>query len=714
MRGNRRSGRRRAVPQAKRVEDSAAVGQETQARPRLKTDQFASPGRILVVDDDPLSREMLTAVLRQDLQTVLQAENGQQCLEIAREKKPDVILLDILMPVMDGLEACRKLKADPHLHYVPVLVMTGAAEDDSQTRALECGANDFLAKPVRALDLTTRVRALLKYRRALEALVQHQMDLEERVEARTSALMNAHEKLVAEYERRRRAQEALENERATLRTMLDSLPDVVYLKDTASRFVAANRNTLTDLQAEDMHTLLGKTDRDFLPPEIAEKLLAEEQEIMKTGIPIINRESRHARDGVEHIFLITKLPLRDSTGKTAGLLGINRDVTEYRRLEQQLQQAQKMEAIGQLAGGIAHDFNNMLMIIMGYAECLQMEPRLSTSVKDQVEAIHHTAQRAAQLTRQLLTFSRRQTLQPEDIDLNAVLTEMKQMAQRLIGEHIALNTVLADGLRSVRADAGQLEQVIMNLLLNARDAMPHGGTLTVETANLDAAAAERGLFGQLPPGRYVLLKITDTGHGMTPETQARLFEPFFTTKPFGKGTGLGLAVVYGVVKQSGGHIHISSNLNKGTTFSILLPAVEAEAMAETKAPLPQPGGGTETVLLVEDERQVRELARSFLLKYGYSVLAEPDPQAALKRLSSIDEPIHLVITDVLMPGMNGTEFVRQLKRKRPDVRVLYISGYPAEATSDHGVLDPGDGFLQKPFSALELSRKVRDVLDAPQ
>jgi signal transduction histidine kinase/ActR/RegA family two-component response regulator len=390
-----------------------------------------------------------------------------------------------------------------------------------------------------------------------------------------------------------------------------------------------------------------------------------------------------------------------------------RTFDELTQAQDQLAQARKMEAVGLLAGGVAHDFNNMLMVMLGRSDLLLRRLPPADPMRRDLELIRSTGQRAADLTRQLLAFSRKQVLEPRVLNLNTVVGELAPMLERLIGETIELHTALPVGLGEVRADRGQMEQVIMNLVVNARDAMPRGGRLTVETANLELdAAAVRGRVG-MRPGAHVLLAITDTGVGMDEGTRARIFEPFFTTKPFGEGTGLGLATVHGIVNQSGGTIWVYSEPGKGSTFKIYLPRVTETATGEAAA-----GGsdetprGSETILLVEDQGDVRDYVRDVLEAQGYTVLLAKEGAEALEIARTHAGRIHLLLTDVVMPGVSGRELAERLVGARPDVAVLYMSGYPDRAVVDHGILGPGVTFLQKPVATDALARKVREVMDA--
>ncbi len=403
----------------------------------------------------------------------------------------------------------------------------------------------------------------------------------------------------------------------------------------------------------------------------------------------------------------------DAAGQPIRLRGIIMDITEQKQLQAQLSQLQKMEAVGRLAGGIAHDFNNLLTVILGYGQMLLERTPQGRPEHDLLRSIHDAAERAAALTQQLLAFSRQTIVEPKLIHLDEFIRNTEKMLRRIIGEDIVLATVVSGHLPPVRIDPGQLNQVILNLAVNARDAMPHGGRLTIECRPVELNAEYCRLHPPARPGRYVLLAVSDTGAGMTPEVMARIFEPFFTTKEVGKGTGLGLSVVYGIVHQAGGHIQVYSELGQGSTFKVYLPVAEDERAVALPV-VEDPPGGNETILLVEDDEAVRQLARASLETYGYTVLAAADAAQALRLVEERHGQIDLLVTDVVMPQMSGRELVEQLRQRFPTLKVLYVSGYTDDVILRLGLAQAEVTFLQKPFTPTTLARKVRDVLDQKQ
>ena len=392
-------------------------------------------------------------------------------------------------------------------------------------------------------------------------------------------------------------------------------------------------------------------------------------------------------------------------------VGISLDVTERRTLEAQYQHAQKMEAIGRLAGGVAHDFNNLLTAILGYCELVLSDLSPGDPHEADIGEIQKAGLSAAELTRQLLAFSRKEIIEPTRLDLNSVVTDMRAILGRLIREDVKVVMGLGPQLACVKADRGQVEQIVMNLAVNARDAMPKGGTLTIETANVELDENYPKTHLSVTPGLYVVLTVSDTGTGMTPEVQARVFEPFFTTKALGQGTGLGLATVHGIITQSGGSINLYSEIGRGTSFKVYFPRADAADGTAGAPPPARPVAGVQTVLVVEDAEGLRELARRLLQRQGYTVLVAANADEAI-RLFDQNGSIDVLLTDVVMPGASGPELTRQLVERRPALKVIYMSGYTEETIVHHGVLNPGIAFLHKPFTADTLGRKIREVLDA--
>jgi len=512
----------------------------------------------------------------------------------------------------------------------------------------------------------------------------------------------------------KRNEQALRRSEARYRSLVQSAVYGIYRSSLEGKFLDVNPALIAMLGYSSPEDVLGlDPKRDvFLDPGEQTRLMQE----FRRGARLDNIEVRWKRKDGNPITVRLSGRAVSSPEETDGVLEvIAEDVTERRVLEDQFRQAQKMEAVGRLAGGVAHDFNNLLMVISGYTEVLLEYTTRDNPLYPKIAAIQQAADRATTLTRQLLAFSRKQLLELKVVDVNAIVRDMERLLRPLIGENIELSTRLATDLGRTRADAGQIEQVIMNLVVNAKDAMPSGGKITIQTANVSLTDDLRREYSYIQPGPYVMLSITDTGHGMDQETQSRIFEPFFTTKEKGKGTGLGLSTVYGIIKQSGGYVFAQSELQRGTTFRIYLPRVAETTEPLGSAPASQSAtGGSETVLLVEDEESVRQLVRETLEAKGYKVLEADHGEAALRIASSHQGPIDILITDVVMPGMSGRELSKQLCASHPQTRVLFLSGYTEDAIVHQGVLEPGTTFLQKPFTLQMLSRKVREVLRSPR
>ena len=505
-----------------------------------------------------------------------------------------------------------------------------------------------------------------------------------------------------------RAVKALQESNALLQSVFEGTGDALFIKDLRGRYVIVNQ-TFADFLDLTVEEVTGKVGAELVDADLAQRTSKQDLVVIQSGAAQSFEYEAALKNGLR-TFLTHKAPHRDADGNIVGVIGAVRDITEYRHMEERLRQSQKMEAIGTLAGGVAHDFNNLLMVISGYssvlAEALVAEPKLRSHVDQILKAGEH----AASLTRQLLAFSRKQTIQLTPLNLNQVITGIEKLLHRLIGEDLRVSTCLAPDLGAVLADAGQIEQVILNLAVNARDAMPDGGELVFETRNVELGDSIASA-NNLKPGRYIEFLIQDTGVGMDLQVQTRLFEPFFTTKPTGKGTGLGLSTVYGILRQANGHITFTSQPGRGTTFRIFLPRIDSPpAIPHPAEPISAPGG-SETVLLVEDDQSVRELIGVILEAHGYTVLTAGRPREAEELFDQYASGVDLLLSDVVMPDISGSELAKRLICKNPRLKLLFMSGYIGDAMIRLGIEQQDVAFLQKPFAPITLVRKVREVLD---
>jgi len=507
-------------------------------------------------------------------------------------------------------------------------------------------------------------------------------------------------------------------ERSLLRALIYSIPDLIFFKNPEGVYLGCNR-AFEEFAGREEKDLVGLTDLALFPREMGEFFQEMDQRMMSQSAARRNEEWVEYPDGRRVLLETLKTPFYDQDGHLLGLIGISRDITERKladeerkKLEAQLLQAQKMEAIGQLAGGIAHDFNNILTAIIGYAQILLIRMEQDSPLRHYVDQVYTSAERAADLTKDLLAFSRKQLLHPQSLDLCEVLRRLRKMLERLIPEDIDFRTTAPEGELAVMADRGQLEQVLMNLVTNARDAMPTGGTLSVDIfpIAMDGKFVHAHGFGE--PGVYACISVTDSGHGMDQETQGKIFEPFFTTKEVGKGTGLGMAIIYGIVKQHNGYIDVCSEPARGTTFRIYLPLSSGEAEADPAQDRnEQVAGGTETILLVEDDGSVRELHKMIFEAAGYRVIEALDGQDALDRFTERPAEVDILVTDVIMPKLDGKRLFQEIEKARPDMRVLFMSGYTRDIVIKRGIPDDTWDFLAKPVRSAELLRKVRNILD---
>jgi len=632
---------------------------------------MSNPLRLLLVEDSEADAELLALELRR-AGFALQFErvDSAATLAAALDRAPwDLIISDNSMPGFSGTEALAQLRSRGL--DIPFIFVSGTMGEDLAARALDAGAGDALEKG--------------NLRRLMPVIRRELREFGER--------------------RARRESEA------SYSALVQQAPLGIYRSTLAGRFVSANA-ALARILGYDSPAELLTLDmaRDvYADPDERRRLVEHDTYTDKVYDEL--EATWKKKDGTRIRVQLSVRASRDKDGRIELYEAFVRDITTQRQLEAQLAQAQKMEAIGRLAGGVAHDFNNLLTVILSYSDLLLEDLPAGSGPRDDIGQIRKAAQGASELTRQLLAFSRQQVLQPKVVDLNAAVTGIERLLGRVLREDIQLRCTLADDAGAVRVDPGQLEQVLMNLAVNARDAMPQGGQLTIETGNVDLDEAYMQAHPMAAPGRYVMLAVTDTGMGMDAATQARIFEPFFTTKDVGKGTGLGLATVQGIVQQSGGFIWVYSEPNHGTCFKIYLPRVDEPVSAAASESVERTRG-TETVLVVEDVAAVRAVICKMLERYGYRVLDAADGEAAVRVADASGEHIHLLLTDVVMPNINGRDLAALFAKTRPTTKVLFMSGYTDDAIVRHGILEEGIAYLQKPFTPQSLARKVRGVLDA--
>lgn len=647
---------------------------------------MSKPLCVLIIEDAEDDVLLLVRSLRQaGFEPIYEVAENARSMRAALEKQSwDVIISDYALPQFSG-PAALKLLQEIGLD-LPFIIVSGTIGEETAVAAMKAGAHDYLMKSNLA---------------RLGPVVERELQ-----EARGRRA-------------RKRAEAALGESEERFRQVISSISDWIYVTkvtesgEQISLYFSPHVETLTGYPYENFIT-----DWNFWPSVVIhpdDRATAAEQAARLAGGQNSEVEYRLIRVDGEIIWVRDSAKVESDGTRAKIIYGVVSNITGRKQLEEQFHQTQKIEAIGRLAGGVAHDFNNILTVITGYSNLLlNRHPHDHDPERKDIEQIRKAAERATSLTRQLLAFSRKQVLQPRVLNLNTIVANLEAMLQRLIGEDIELVTILKEGLGQIKADPGQMEQVIMNLVVNARDAMPYGGRLIIETTQieLDEIYARQHLGAK--PGPYVMLAISDTGHGMDAKTRSHIFEPFFTTKEPGKGTGLGLAIVHGIINQSDGHIWVYSELNHGTTFKIYLPRVEVSLPPDNQ---PHPilatsWQGSETILLVEDEESVRELAQRILVAEGYRVLEASNGEEALRVSEEYAGSIHLLLTDIVMPGgMSGRQLAAYLLALRPQIKILYMSGYTDDAIVRHGVLDAGIAFLQKPFTLNILMQKVRGVLD---
>jgi signal transduction histidine kinase/AmiR/NasT family two-component response regulator len=692
--------------------------------------------RVLVVEDSPTQAQALVLVLESEGFDVESAPDGVSGLARCKATPFDVVLSDVVMPEMDGYELCKQLKANPGTSGVPVILLTSLADPMDIVRGLECGADNFITKPYDPQYLLGRLRRLLD-NKALRSGRKIDVGVEVLLMGKRFIINSAREQMLdllistfeevlrsreREYDAKLSEETARESHRF-LQSALDALPAQIGLLDADGTIIAVNAAWRRLSEAKhwpwpeagvgakyvDIYRTAFGADR-----EEDDKIQQGLRSVQSGEQPSYEAEYAAWVNSEPRWFALSATRFED---RGAHLIAVeHHDITSRKHLEQQFRHSQKMEAIGQLAGGVAHDFNNLLTVITGYADLLAHDLPVADAKREDLNEIIQAVSRAAALTRQLLAFSRKQVVMPTVLDINTAVSELERMLLRLIGEDIDYSASLDPELGRVRADSNQVQQVLMNLVVNARDAMPSGGKITVETSNAYLDEFYAAAHPDVRAGRYVMLAVSDSGLGMDATTQARIFEPFFTTKAVGKGTGLGLSTVYGIVQQSGGHIWLYSEPGFGTTFKIYLPRVD-QAVAEVTASLPSKQlerRPSESVLIVEDNEAVRSMLCRVLRTSGYRVLEAANANAALQVCAAQPLAIDMLISDVVMPEMSGIDLATQLKRAHPSMRVLLMSGYSGTAMMRHGEIRSDIPFLEKPFNPETITRKVREVLDQAQ
>jgi PAS domain S-box-containing protein len=664
--------------------------------------------RILIVDDDENNLYAMERVL-EDIGDVVSVRSGEDALKELLRHDFAVILLDVLMPGMDGYETAALIRARERSRHVPIIFLTAVNKEDAHMlRGYSMGAVDYVFKPVEPQILRSKSGVFVElFRKTMEVrrkAEEEQRLLQENFRVRTDKIL---------------AEQALRRSEERQAVIIKSLPIALYAgepgRELASpQFISDTVNALCGFTAQ--HFL---ESRDLwssrIHPEDRDRVLHEFVRLRRSGALAIEYRWRCA-DGQYRFFLDQAVLVRDDQGRPKEIFGTLLDVTERRRLEQQLVHAQKMDAIGKLTGGIAHDFNNMLTVVIGSLDRLRRMPKVDATAQKRIEMALEGATRCSDLTRQLLAFARRQALEPQAVDLNRLILGLAGMFRRVLGESIELDITHATDLWVAQTDPTQIESALLNLVVNGRDAMPDGGRMSVATSNVSIRDGDAATSNGLAPGDYVMLSVADTGTGIAPDIRDRVFEPFFTTKSAGQGTGLGLSIIYGFIKQTGGHIQLDSEVGSGTIFSIYLPRSHGAAPG-AQAAIAEQGGilrarDGEIVLAVEDDKAVRQIAADALRELGYSVLEAPDGPAALELLSHSTR-IDLLFTDFAMPGgMNGRDLAAEAVARRPEIKVLLTSAYTDRLLADATTRLPLR-FITKPYRERDLAEAIRGALDNP-
>ncbi len=639
--------------------------------------------QILIVEDDPAHAALIRRAFEAKEQEVNLniASNLQQAKTYLANNTPNLVITDLRLPDGQGTEL---LPPDMENNLYPVVIMTSHGDEKVAVEAMRAGALDYVVKSEITLLDTPHIaqRALREWKHIVK---------------------------------RRQAEDELRK----LYLAVEQSPVSVVITNIQGNIEYVNPK-FTKTTGYTFEEAVGQNPRILKTGHTSPDDYKNLWETITSGKEWHGEFQNKKKNGETYWELARISPIRNKAGEITHFVAVKEDITkrkqaeaEREQLEAQLRQSQKMESVGRLAAGIAHDFNNLLLVINGFAELLQIEISPNNPQYEIVEKILHSGQRAADLVRQLLAFSRKQIIKPQVINLDDTIINIDKMLRRLIGENIELQTILAPDLWLVKADPNQIEQIIINLAINARDAMPNGGKLTIETSNITLDDEYVTHHLGTTPGRHVLLTISDTGHGMSEDMKNHIFEPFFTTKEVGQGTGLGLATVFGIVKQNAGNIWVYSEETIGTTFKVYLPAIDQMvAQSSDQSSTKKLPPGHETILLVEDDPAVRHLAKTVLERQGYTVLEAQNGQTALHIASGYNDTIHLLLTDVVMPDINGKELADELTIINPHLKTLFMSGYTNNAIENHGILSPNIDFLQKPFGPQKLTQKVRIVLDS--
>jgi len=655
-------------------------------------------GDILIVDDKLDNLRLLSEILTDKGYKIRPASSGTLALISARSTPPDLILLDIKMPDMDGYEVCRRLKADQKTSHIPVLFISALSEVADKIKGFNLGAVDYIIKPFQHEEVLARVHTHV-------SLSRLQQQLENLVEERTAELTRTIGQLDNEIKERK----LVEKERSRFFEATRQAAESIVITDTTGNIQFVNP-AFAKMTGYDCQEVLGKNPRVLQSGKHDKRFYKEMWQTLVKKKTWKGEFTNKKKDGTLFIEKATISPVIDDQGKIINYIAVKHDITEQRALEDQLRHAQKMETVGRLAGGVAHDFNNMLSVILGTTQIIMMRNNLEDETVSGLKQIQEAAKRSADITRQLLAFSRKQVIDPKVVSLNPLVQDITKMLGRLLGEDIDILFFPDNDISNINVDPGQLHQLIANLCINARDAMPDGGKLTIETADVHFDETYCSVHAGFVPGDFVMLAISDNGTGIDKEIMSHIFEPFFTTKEEGKGTGLGLASVYGAVKHNKGFINVYSEPGQGTTFKLYFPASTekdetlVETGSEVKSMVPV------DILLVEDNVMVRDLTRAMLETLGHTVCVAETPKKALAICAGEEKNFDLLLSDVVMPHMSGKELKQSIEELQPNIKTLFMSGYTANVIAHHGILDEGVYFLQKPFSIRGLAQKIREAV----